>query len=183
MDKTDQSSAAVTKARLEQPTLNDELVEGFPVSAIMESRPSISSWLATSWRIIGIVVGWRESPDDGKPVAVNANGEVTRYLCNGLRVALYKDECESYYYNLISPKPRCYVVAHVENYDQPPDPFLVTLSFDEAHAYLEGEDDIYDVDVPAELYRWVEAFVLAHYAPEKRIKRKRKDWKVQERPS
>jgi hypothetical protein len=61
--------------------------------------------------------------------------------------------------------------------DEAPVPFLVSLSFDEAHAYLEGEEQVYDVDVPAELYRWTEAFVLKHYVPEKRRKRQRKDWR------
>ena len=53
---------------------------------------------------------------------------------------------------------------------------LLTLSFDEAHAYLEGDENLYTVPMPPEIYRWVEAYVLAHYVPEKRTKRKRRDW-------
>ena len=89
----------------------------------------------------------------------------------------------SFAFDMLAWRNFCAPGAHVEDYDDPPDPFIVTLSFDEAHAYLEGEDDIFDVDVPPELYRWVEAFVLVNYAPEKRVKRKRKNWKEQERPS
>ena len=54
------------------------------------------------------------------------------------------------------------------------------MSFDEAHAYLEGEDEIYAVDVPPELYRWTEAFVIAHYFPQKKTKRKLRDWSADE---
>ena len=181
--KADQSDVLKQTGQGGNPELGDDLPENFPVSIILETRPAKSEWLTESWRVIGIAVGSRSDTPNEQPKAVNKIGAITQYLCNGLSVALYKDECESYYHNLMSPRPRCYVVAHTENYDEPPDPFLVTLSFDEAHAYLEGEDDIYDVDVPPELYRWVEAFVLANYAPEKRIKRKRKDWKSGERPS
>jgi hypothetical protein len=54
------------------------------------------------------------------------------------------------------------------------------MSFDEAHAYLEGDDEIYAVDVPGELYRWTEAYVIAHYFPEKKKKRKLRDWSADE---
>ena len=59
-------------------------------------------------------------------------------------------------------------------------PKNVVALFDEAHAYLEGEDEIYAVDVPPELYLWAEAFVIANYFPEKKRKRKLRDWTADE---
>ena len=103
-------------------------------------------------------------------------------MYGGFSVSLFIDECESYYHNLMSPVPRSYVVARMDDNDIPT-PFLVSMSFDEAHAYLEGDEEVYDVDIPPELYRWTEAFVLAHYAPKKRVKRKRQNWKNQTRKS
>jgi hypothetical protein len=153
------------------------LPEHFPVSVILESRPAKSEWIDTVWKAIAVTIGSTSDVADDQPRLIRQEGDTKLYQCSGLRVALYKDECESYYYNLIADTPRCYVVAHIEDPDEAPEPFLVTMSFDEAHAYLEGDDDIYDVDVPPELYRWTEAFVLVHYAPEKRTKRKRKNWK------
>ena len=103
-----------------------------------------------------------------------------QFLIGGLELALYPDECESYYHNMVSPAPRCYVIAHVDEDDGEgrPDPFLVSMSFDAAHAYLEGGDEIYAVEIPPEVYRWTEAFVLAYYAPEPRRKRRLTDWRV-----
>jgi len=89
---------------------------------------------------------------------------------------LYVDECESYYHNLLAKTPRCYVIARRDE-DAVPVPFLVSLSFDEAHAYLEADDEVFEVDMPPEIYRWTEAFVLHHYTPEKRVKRKRQNWR------
>ena len=73
------------------------------------------------------------------------------------------------------PEPRCYVIA-TRDESEVPLPRLVTLSFDEAHAYMEGEGELFAVAVAPELYRWTEAFVLANYVPEKRRKRKRTNW-------
>jgi hypothetical protein len=161
-------------------SLDTPLPENFPVSVLLESRPAISEWIDTVWMAIAVTIGSRDDQADDQPRLVRTSGAVKYFLCSGLQVKLFKDECESYYHNLISPTPRCYVVAHKEDIEDPPEPFLITMSFDEAHAYLEGEDEIYDVDIPPELYKWTEAFILVHYAPEKRKKRKRKDWKQPE---
>ena len=174
-----------TDKQANKPHLDMPMPEHFPVSVILESRPATSKWIDQVWQVTGVTIGSREDDANEVPRLIHTDGEIKQYICTGLNVRLYKDECESYYFNLMSDTPRCYVIAHVEDPDTPPDPFLISMSFDEAHAYLEGEDDIYDVDVPPELYRWTEAYMLVHYAQEKRTKRKRKDWtkSEDERPS
>ena len=77
----------------------------------------------------------------------------------------------------MSPEPGCFIVAsQAEGDDEMPVPYLVSLSFDEVHAYLEGDEQIYSVEIPAQLYRWAEAFVLTHYVAVKKTKRKLKNW-------
>jgi hypothetical protein len=172
--KTEQT---VAEANSNQPQLDDPLPTRFPVGVVLESRPSSSQWVDQVWTAVAVmVVGEQLQFKRGTPQLIQQSGPVVRYLRTGLWLQLYPDECESYYHNLMSPEPSCYVIAHSEGCDIMPDPFLVSMSYDEAHAYMEGEDDIYAVPIPAELYRWVEAFVLRHYAPEKRVKRKRKNW-------
>lgn len=152
--------------------------EHYPVSVMLECRPAaVSRWVDQVWSAVGVTLGQAREDGDRTPRLVRKNGEVSHYLVGGLEVALHRDECESYYHNMMTATPRCYVVAHPNTKsDGMPEPFLVSMSFDEAHACLEGEEEVYAVDVPPELYRRTEAFVLAHYAPEKRTKRKRKDW-------
>jgi hypothetical protein len=151
-----------------------------PVVVLMQRQPSkLNQWSDYQWDAIGVMAHSKEHHQIEGPQLVHDDGEVLQYLYTGFEVRLYIDECESYYYNLISPTPRCYVIAR-ENDEQVPIPFLVSMSFDEAHAYMEMEDTVFVVDVPPELYRWTEDFVLMHYAPEKRKKRKRDDWKNQE---
>jgi hypothetical protein len=56
------------------------------------------------------------------------------------------------------------------------------MSFDEAHAYLEGDEQVYSVPLPAQLYQWVEAYVLTHYVALKKTKRKLKHGPEGEQP-
>lgn len=155
------------------------LTASFPVSVIMQKSASDNIWIDEIWEAIGVTVGDQAEKDTGteKSSAVIFQQQgVTQYLNSGFHLQLFADECESYYHNLMSPTPRCFIVADVNENDVPI-PFLVSLSFDVAHSYLEGDETIYAVNLPPELYRWSEAFILAHYAPEKKIKRKRKNWK------
>ena len=64
-----------------------------------------------------------------------------------------------------------------------PVPVMVTLSFDQAQAYLEGDDTVFAVPIPPEMYRWSEAYVLQNYAPEKKYKRKLKKWTPEGKPN
>ena len=151
----------------------------FPVAVIMQQSPSsVTAWSDYQWQAVGITVGKDNSGETQEPLLVNEQGEVRQYLYRGFNVSLHLDECESYYHNLMSPKPSCYVVTRQDE-NHVPVPFLVSMSFDEAHAYLESDEEVYDVEIPPELYRWLEAYVLAHYVAVKRKKRKRQDGKEQ----
>ena len=146
----------------------------FPVSVIMEKRPSTNKWADYYWKAIGVIVGEQEATE---PTLMQEQGEVQQYLIPGLQVQLYKDQCESYYHNMKSPQPSCYIIAYKEE-NAMPAPFLVSMSFDEAHSYLEGDEEVYALPVPPELYVGTEAFMLDNYFPEKKLKRKRTNWKT-----
>jgi len=157
-------------------SLSDNLPDSFTISVVMESRPSKSDWCDETWNAVGLVPFSESQQGD---VKIIEQGDIKQLVYGGLKIRLFLDECESYYHNLMSPEPGCFVVAHEddEKNDDIPVPFLVTLSFDEAHAYLEGDDTVYSVPIPPELYRWAEAYILENYSAEKRRKRKRKDWR------
>jgi hypothetical protein len=147
----------------------------FPVAVILERRAASNPWVDHVWSAAGIAVGRHSDRPD--TALVREEGGVAYFLAGGLVVRLHVDECESYYHNMRSASPRAYIVARTDDRNGMPEPFLVSLSFDEAHAYLEGDDEVYAVDIPAELYRWTEAFVIANYFPEKKRKRKLRDWR------
>ncbi len=153
----------------------------------MESKPSNHPWADEVWDAKGVVASADDAlnPEDtakGKnEVKIIHQGDSKQLIYSGLSIRLFLDECESYYHNMMSPEPGCFIVAREEDEDgnetSMPIPVLVTLSFDEAHSYLEGDDTVYAVPIPKELYLWAEAYVLENYVAEKRVKRKRVDWK------
>lgn len=148
----------------------------FQVAVLMQRRPpsAAKAWLGEAWRVTGVVVNSRLEAAGGSRVRSGPEGD--DYLWSGFTLRLYKDEVESYYYNLVSERPSVYVVTTQDDQGTPR-PFLVSASFDEANAYLESGGAVEAVPMPPELYPWVEHYVLAHYAPERRVKRKRHDWK------
>lgn len=162
--------------------IGSAIPQEFSVSVIMQQSPSSNIWVSKQWEVVGILAAKRGTTAESEVELIHQEGEVCRYLYSGFTLRLHVDECESYYHNLLSTEPRCYVVA-TESDDGVPTPFLVSFSFDEAHAYLEGDETVYAVAVTPEIYRWAETFVLTHYVPTKRTKRKRADWKMStERP-
>jgi len=146
----------------------------------MESKPSDHPWADEVWDANGIVVS-ADSKEISKEVKTVEKGDVKQLIYSGMKIQLFLDECESYYHNMMSPEPGCFIVARNENEEgdetDMPIPVFATLSFDEAHSYLEGDDIVYAVPIPPELYRWAESYVLENYVAEKRVKRKRVDWK------
>lgn len=169
----------MTAITIEQQLL--DIPTRFPVVVLMQSEPSQhNTWSDHQWQAVGVTV--RNDADVGTQAQlVHDNGEIKQYLYSGFAIRLHVDECESYYYNLIADVPRCYVITRRDDAGVPV-PFLVSMSFDEANAYMESDEDVYVVDVPPEIYRWTESFVLMHYAPEQRKKRMRNDWKTQGEP-
>ena len=156
---------------------NQVLPEKMSVSVIMEKTPSTHQWINFTYQAVGVVCV--DAQSERSVTRIHQNKGVEQYLFTGLSLQLFNDECESYYHKLMSPQPGCFIVAgEVDDPDDMPTPYLVSLSFDEVHAYLEGDEQVYAVEIPAELYKWSEAFILTHYAPTKKTKRALTDWKA-----
>lgn len=133
-------------------------------------------WIDHRWKAVGVTVGDLDRGGRSEREVVERDG-LREVLFTGYRVGLHKDECESYYHNLRAQHPQCYIITRIGDAGERR-PFLVSLSFDEANAYMESDDvEVFTVPIPPELYRWTEAFVLAHYVPQPRRKRKRNDWR------
>ena len=156
---------------------DQNLPNSMPISVVMEKRPSDHAWIDFSYQAVGVVAS-DHGRKNNRLTRVHRQAEVEQFLVGGLELKLFVDECESYYHNLMSPQPGCFIVAaEPENLNDMPIPYLVSLSFDEVHAYLEGDEPVYAVDIPPELYKWAEAFILEHYVASKRRKRKLTDWR------
>jgi hypothetical protein len=157
----------------------------FFVSVLVEFRKAADNrWEEGRWHVADVVAGELERAGAGSGHGsghvqnrqLHAATKGRQFLHTGLRMRLYKDDAESYYYNLVSDNPAVFVICNQEA-GEPLQPFIVTLSYGEATSYMETDEIVETVAMPPELYRWAERFVLEHYVPEKRKKRKRDNWK------
>jgi hypothetical protein len=156
---------------------DEERPEKFRVAVLIRHRSTPPEpWLSDSWQVIGVVVHNRAESVAGR-VRVRSDPGGEDYLWVGLSLRLFKDELESYYYNLTSNNPSLYVISLVDDQGVL-QPFRVSACFDEANACSEAGHHVEAVPMPPELYRWVESYVLTHYLPEPRRQRKRRDWKA-----
>jgi hypothetical protein len=149
----------------------------YPVSLILEYRYADSSpWSTGGWQVVDALPGQHGPTRERSAVPLHKDAAGRRVLCSGYHLALHRDDAESYYCNLMGERPSLFVVCR-EAAGERPDPELVTASYGEAASYSETEEIVYAVAMPPEIYRWIEVYVLEHYVPEKRRKRKRDDWK------
>ena len=117
----------------------DNIPVSMPVAVVLQKRKAKSKWIDYQWEAVSVIPGAHEGEQQFRPMS--DDGDTGQYIFSGLTVTLHKDECESYYHNLMSPKPSCYVATRFDELDQPV-PFLITLDFDEANAYLEGDETV-----------------------------------------
>ncbi len=153
----------------------------FPVSVLVEHQAVHDNrWIDDRWVVTGVVAA---EPVSGSGVhcrQIHADDDSRQYLWSGLSIELHRDDTESYYANLMSDTPGVFVICEGAQEDELR-PASVTLSYGEATSYMETDQRVERVAMPAEIYRWLEQYVLANYVPEKRKKRKRDDWKVSDR--
>lgn len=149
----------------------------YPVAVLGEYQVIHGNrWINGRWAVTGVVAGKRVAAEGIHRKLVHSGAAGQQYLWTGLSVELHPDDAESYYCNLMSDTPGVFVVCSEEQ-DEPLQPSIVTLSYGEAASYMETDQRVERVAMPAELYRWLEQYVLANYVPEKKKKRKREDWK------
>ena len=151
-----------------------------PLSVVMERRQvSHGRWTQDAWEAVSVVVGNEQASDSYSATLVHRDEAREQLLWTGLRVTLYRDFCEMYWHNLVSGRPRLFIVCHLdENEDgqEYPRPVLLTLSQEEANGHLETDNPVYSVPIPQPVLEWLERFVLDNYVPEKKRKRKRINW-------
>jgi len=147
-----------------------------PVAVVLERTIDQSKkWAFPSWRIYAIVAG-AQVAEEYQQLTLPGNKDIFRSFHSGLKLELFKDGSEGYWYNLLSEEPYLFVVCEGEQGDMEIEPNYVTANQDEATGYLESDDIVLSAPMPAELRDLLERYVISHYQPVIKKKRKRKDW-------
>ncbi len=147
-----------------------------PVAVVLERKIDPSKkWAYPSWRLYAVVAG-EKIQTVHQQVTIHDNGAIQRTFHGGLKVDLFKDGSEGYWYNLLSDDPYLFVVCDGEQGDMEITPVFVTANQDEATGHLESDDIVLSSSMPEEIRDLLERYVVNHYKPEIKKKRKRKDW-------
>jgi len=150
--------------------------EALPVAILMERRMvERGRWRFPHWEVLGVVAGEGVSGRRVERTQVHGEAGAERHCWTGLELELYRDGAESYWYNLTSERPSLFVVCRSEE-DGDMRPFAVTADHDEACAFTEVDESVYAVPMPPEVHQQVERFVVTHYVPKPRRKRRRSNW-------
>ena len=153
-------------------------IERFPVTVIVErKRSNDKPWSIDHWSVIGLLPA--QASKGFEKTKLRDDGNLSQYSWRGYDVALYLDDVESYHFNLEGESPSIFVIgeyADAEDETGEVVPLLVTLSYDEAASYMETDSPIFNLPIPGEIQLWVEQYVLDHYRPVEKKKRKRQRW-------
>ncbi len=151
----------------------------FPISVVMERRQiSRGNWSWPDWRVHAVIAA-RSSAAELAFARIDSETEIERYLWTGLTMRLHRDAAENYWQNLQGQQPSMFVVCRSQEEEASGAlmaPFLVTADQYEAEAYMEGDDTVFAVPIPADVYGHLERFVMDHYRPSAQRKRKRNRW-------
>ena len=108
-----------------------------------------------------------------EPRVLRDDGKFRRTLYPGFTLELFRDEGEGYYLNLVSGAPVWFVVWRID--DEDPSrawPETVSLSYNEAGRWLDAQERVDNVPLPAEIAAWLQAYTDLHYRPEPKQRRR-----------
>lgn len=129
----------------------------------MRRRLLASRWQSEAWEPHGIVDGYEQ---DGEARLLVDDAGTQQWLYPGFRVVLHRDETEGYYLNVSSGSPRVFVLWRMDEDSGRGLPLDVTVSYDEGGRWLDGGHSVDSVEMPAEIFAWVGAYVEQNYRPE-----------------
>lgn len=115
----------------------------------------------------GIAPSSGQVPARPQPKLLRDDGRLAQCLFTGLELTLYRDEGEGYYLNLSSGAPVWFVMWRVDETDPSRAwPEAVSLSYNEAGRWLDAQERVDNVPLPAEIIAWLQAYTDAYYRPE-----------------
>ena len=147
------------------------------LSLVFERAASSHPWLDWEWTVCGMMPV-AEMDINRAPRLLECSDTITRWLGEPSRLDLQKSDLDAYVYNLTSPQPSVYSVAH--ELEEPVangliwKTHLVTMSSYQAEEYMSGDDALIGkLVMPADVREWLEAFVALHYKDSTFRKRRR----------
>ena len=157
----------------------DDIATKFKVSVILQRElKNLNSWSVQQWDLATILSDFNGPDSLEGPIQIQESKSKSLFLWKGLNIRLFLDAAEGYWYNLLSDVPYGFLVCDPDTTDdtEPPVPMLITISQDEAGAHMETDNLVLSAPLPSDIVANAEKFVVSHYVPQEKKKRKRRNW-------
>lgn len=131
----------------------------------MERREIESRWVTHAWQTAGVEL--EDAPGDMQETV----GGSQFYRHAGFEIVLFRDEAEGYFLNVSTGDPKVFVMWRQEEGDEAPIPHSVTASYNEAARWMDAQEKVDAVPMPASMAHWLSAYVTDNYKPEPKKRR------------
>ena len=167
---------------MQSPDAGDVVVRPCLRAAVVMRRERIDNrWQPWRWSLADVV-----PHEDGFGVAarllVKSDAE-ERWLHPGFNVELHIGDAEGYYLNVTTEQPCCWVVWRMEEEaslaDEPMAvPHIVTVSYHDAGRWLDAQETVEQVPMPASVAQWLQRFVEQHHVLEAKRRQRPQSFKT-----
>jgi len=141
------------------------------LAVVMEREANPNQWEAWRFRLVDVVP--HEEAFGITARVLRDDGKVQRTLHPNFQLELFRDEGEGYYLNLSSGAPAWFVMWRVDDEDPSRGwPETVSVSYTEAGRWLDAQERIDNVPLPADMVAWLQAWNDQHYSPEPKRRRR-----------
>ena len=141
------------------------------VAVVMEREANPNQWEAWRFKLVDVVQ--HEEAFGTATRVLRDDGKVQRTLHPNFKLELFRDEAEGYSLNLRTGTPVWFVMWRIDDEDPwRAWPETVSVSYHEAGRWLDAQERIDNVPLPADLTEWLQAYTDAHYRPEPKKRRR-----------
>ena len=142
------------------------------VAVVIDRERAPNRWQDWGFAIAEVIAD--EDAFGGEPRVLRDDGKIRRTLHPGFTLELHADQADGYYLNLSSGAPVWFVVWRID--DEDPSrawPETVSVSYTEAGRWLDAQERVDNVPLPADLIAWLQAYTDVNYRPEEKRPRRR----------
>jgi hypothetical protein len=134
------------------------------VAVTMERRTLTGNrWQTLQWEARGVACD--AAPAGSAEQTIVCDEKCTWIVFPGHEIRLFRDEAEGYLFNITSPEPKVFVLWRMHD-DEVARPERVTVSYHEGARWMDSDERVDGVPLPAELVPWIREFATQHYKPE-----------------
>lgn len=141
------------------------------VTIVLQKLDRVGQWCLDEWKLQKLIL----DSDIDADFPVRPESEAL-FGWPGYRLRVDAKSCDGYYQNLLSAAPKLFVICRLDE-RRILQPLLISLDCDEAAAHMEADDTVFSYPMPEPVIDWLKEFVKEFFRPERRLKRKRQDWK------